>query len=55
MANDGDQIALTSRLHSQHREAVLLVVEGGVFDEASEVLAFRLGRRRPHRGPTFAL
>ncbi len=40
VADDGDQIALTARLHPQHAEAAVLVVEGDALDEAGEVLAF---------------
>ena len=38
VADDGDQVALAPRLHPQHAEAAVLVVEGDPLDEASEVL-----------------
>ena len=36
MADDGDQIALAARLHPQHAEAAVLVVEGDALDEARQ-------------------
>jgi hypothetical protein len=40
VADDRDQIALVARLHPQHAEAALVVVEGDPFDQPGEVLAF---------------
>ena len=37
MPDDGDQITLAARLHPQHAEAAILVVEGNPLDEAGEV------------------
>jgi hypothetical protein len=45
MTDNGDQIALAARLHPQHAEAVILVVEGHPLDEAGQVLACRLSGR----------
>ncbi len=39
MADNGDQLAVAARLHPQHAEAVLGVVERHPLDEASEDLA----------------
>ena len=36
VTDDGDQIALTPRLHPQHAEAAVHVVEGDALDEAGE-------------------
>jgi hypothetical protein len=45
MADDGDQITLTARLHPQDAEAAVLVVEGDALDEAGEILTVgRSGR-----------
>ena len=38
MAENGDQIALTPRLHPQYAEPVLLVVEGDALHQATEDL-----------------
>ena len=52
MTDNGDQIALAARLHPQHAEAVILVVEGHPLDEAGQVLARRLsGRYWPNHNP----
>src|SRR5512132_2583160 len=45
MTDDGNQIALAARLHPQHAEAVVLVVEGHALDEAGQVFARRLSGR----------
>jgi hypothetical protein len=47
MADDGDQITLTARLHPQDAEAAVLVVEGDAFDAAGEVLALGCGLPSP--------
>ena len=38
VADDGDQVALAARLHPQHAEAAVVVVEGDALDETGEVL-----------------
>jgi hypothetical protein len=50
MADDGDQLALAARLHPQHAEAAVPVVEGDALDETGEVLALGCGLRRSTRG-----
>jgi hypothetical protein len=42
MADDGDQITLTARLHPQDAEAAVLVVEGDAFDQARQDFAIGL-------------
>jgi hypothetical protein len=49
MADNGDQIPLTARLHTQHCKAVFLVVERDALNEPSEDLGAALGRARFHR------
>jgi len=46
MADDGNKVALAARLHLQHGEAVVLIVEGHPLDRADERLS---GRRRVKR------
>src|ERR1700733_4034128 len=49
MADNGDQIPLAARLHTQHGETVFLVVERDALNEPSEDLATALSRVRFHR------
>ena len=49
MADNGDQIPLAARLHTQHGEAVFLVVERDALNEPSEDLGTALSRVRFHR------
>ena len=44
MADNGDQIPLAARLHTQHGEAVFLVVERDALNEPSEDLGTALSR-----------
>jgi hypothetical protein len=49
VANDGDEVAMPTRLYAQHAEAVLGIVERHPLDSAGEHFAVRLGcggRRR---------
>jgi hypothetical protein len=45
MADDGDQVALSARLHPQHAESAVLVVKGDPLDDA--------GRGSRHRVEAF--
>jgi hypothetical protein len=49
MADNGDQIPLAARLHTQHGKAVFLVVERDALNEPSEDLGSALSRLRFHR------
>src|ERR1700733_3622170 len=49
MADNGNQIPLAARLHTQHGEAVFLVVERDALNEPSEDLGTALSRVRFHR------
>src|ERR1700733_10253384 len=49
MADNGDQIPLAARLHTQHCKAVFLVAERDALNEPSEDLGAALGRARFHR------
>ncbi|MGB3584699.1 MAG: hypothetical protein WBA40_26785, partial [Roseiarcus sp.] len=49
MADNGDQIPLAARLHTQHGKAVFLVVERDALNEPSEGLCAALSRLRFHR------
>jgi hypothetical protein len=37
MADNGDQVALAARIHPQHAEPAVLVVEGDPLDDTSKV------------------
>jgi hypothetical protein len=51
VADNGDQIPLAARLHTQHGKAVFLVVERDALNEPSEDLGTALSRLRFHREP----
>ena len=46
MADQGDQFSLSLHLQAKHTEAILLVVEGDAFNEASEASEFGGGDLR---------
>jgi hypothetical protein len=50
VADQGDQFPLTLHLQAQHTKAVLRVVEGDAFNEASETVEFGGGSRQSWRG-----
>jgi hypothetical protein len=51
VADNGDQIPLPARLHTQHGKAVFLVVERDALNEPSEDLGAALSRLRFHHEP----